>query len=357
MKANVHQLADFTNKNIYVGMDVHKKSWSVSLFCESEFIRNFTQPPSVEALEKLLRRDFPGANYICAYEAGFSGFWVQRQLTSKGIPCKVIHAVDIPQSGKRKTIKRDSIDSKGIGQALAAGMLNSIYIPNPDIEADRSLIRYRERLQKDIARCKNRIKSLLNQHGFVIPEKLEKSWTKKLVFWLKEFNQAKGTIRISLDHMIDQMILLRQTLLKVNRDIRALQNSEKYKREMDLLMSVPGIGPLTAITLLTEIMDINRFSSFLQMNSFVGLYPMEHSSGENEHKGSITIRHNKPLRRMLIEAAWIAVRYDPALIQVFQQWKQRMTSKRAIVKIARKLLSRIHYVWKTGVSYEKGLIK
>ncbi len=357
MEAKLHQLSEFTGINIYVGMDVHKKSWNISLFYGSDFLRSHTQPASVEALEKLLRREFPGANYMCGYESGFFGFWIQRQLAKKGIACKVLHAADIPQTGKRKTVKRDPIDSKSIGQALAAGMTNAIYIPDIDKEADRSLVRYRERLQKDITRSKNRIKGMLNQYGFIVPEKFEKSWSNKFVQWLKEFDQIKGSIRITIDHMTEQMNLQRGTLLKVNRDIRALQHSEKYKREMALLMSVPGIGPLTAITLLTEIMDINRFNSFRHLNSFVGLYPMEFSSGENEHKGSITIRHNKPLRRLLIEAAWTAVRHDPALTQIFQQWKVRMTAKRAVVKIARKLLSRVRYVWTTGTPYEKGIAK
>ena len=126
---------------------------------------------------------------------------------------------------------------------------------------------------------------------------------------------------------------------------------------MSILTSIPGIGPLTAITLLTEIGDIKRFNSFRQLNSFVGLYPMEFSSGEHEHKGNITFRHNQYLRNLLIEASWTAIRHDPALLLVYEDWKHRMTGKRAIVKVTRKLLSRIRHVWVHEISYVKGVVK
>jgi len=123
------------------------------------------------------------------------------------------------------------------------------------------------------------------------------------------------------------------------------------------LTSTPGIGPLSALIILTEIADIHRFSSFRQLNSFVGLYPMEHSSGENVFMGKITTRSNEYLRKIFIEAAWVAVRQDPALMLTFNGWKKRMTPKRAIVKIARKLVNRLRYIWLNETLYEKGIIK
>jgi transposase len=356
-RTNLHQRVDFTNKNIFVGMDTHQKSWNITLYYEQDYLRNFTQPPSVDSLVKLLRRDYPRANFICGYESGLFGFWIQRQLESAGISCKVLHSADIPQSGKHKTVKRDSIDSKSIAQALAAGLIKPIHVPSIETEQDRNLIRYRDRLQKDITRCKNRIRGLLFQYGIDLTERYSKSWSKNFVKWLLEIEQINGSARIALNYMIEQLQLLKGSLLKVNRNVRLLQASEKYKQSMQLLMSIPGIGPLTAITLITELENIRRFSSFLQLNSFVGLYPMEHSSGENDYKGSITVRKNKFLRGLLIEAAWIAVRHDPALTLVFQEWKCRMTAKRAIVKVARKLLKRVRFVLMNETPYEIGIVK
>jgi len=357
LMTKLHQLADFSNKQIFVGIDVHKKEWSVTLFYEKNYLRTFRQPSSVDALEKLLRRDYPGAEYLCGYESGFSGFWIQRQLQSRGVNCYVLHAADIPQTNKHKTTKTDSIDSHSIAQSLSAGTVKPIYVPDPETESHRSLLRHRDRLLIDIRRCKNRIRSFLLQLGYDVPEKYEKSWSNKFLNWLKTFDIDLEVARTTLDHMIEQLELIRGSLLNVNKDVRLLQKFDRYSQLMKILLSVPGVGPLTAITLITEIVNIERFGSFRQLNSYVGLYPMEHSSGEHEYKGKITVRHNRYLRKLLVEASWTAIRHDPALLLVFEEWKRRMTAKRAIVKIARKLLNRIRHVWINNTVYTSGIIK
>jgi transposase len=354
---NLKQKVNYTGKNIFVGMDVHRNSWNISLFFEKSFVRSFTQQPSVDSLERLLKRDYPGATYLCGYESGFCGFWIQRKLQQRDITCRVLHAADIPQTAKQKLMKRDPVDSKKIGYALSSEESNSIFVPDEESERDRSLVRYRDRIQKDLTRCKNRIRSFLYQFGIDLPDKFSNGWSNRFIQWLGETDQVKSSARIALNHMVEQMIMHRRMLLKVNKDIRALQNSEKYKQRMQWLLSIPGIGPLTAIIILVEIIDIHRFSSFRQLNSFVGLYPMEHSTGEDEHKGAITIRHNKHMRKIFVEDAWTAVRHDPALTLAFNQLTLRMTSKRAIVKIARKLLSRVRFVLMNETMYEKGIVK
>ena len=351
------QNADFTNKNIYVGLDVHKSNWAVTIYYEQTYLKKFTQPPSPEALAKFLHKEYPGATCLCGYESGFSGFWIQRELVQKGINCYVIHAADLPQTNKRKATKNDTVDSLCMAQALSAGTVHSIYIPDPVTESHRSLLRYRDKLIKDIKRCKNRIRSMLLYLGVNVPAQFTTGWSKRFVAWLRSFEVCQSVSRTTLDHMIDELELLRSSLLKVNKDIRLLQKDPKYSSLLSSLTSTPGIGPLSALILLTEIDDIRRFSSFRKLNSFVGLYPMEYSSGEHVYTGKITTRSNAYLRKILIEAAWIAIRHDPALLQVFNMFKDKMSSKRAIVKIARKLLSRIRHIWLNETLYVKGLIR
>jgi transposase len=354
---NLRQKVDFTDKNIFAGMDVHEKSWNVSIFLEDMFLRSFTQQPSIEALEGLLKRDYPKANYLCGYESGYCGFSIQRKLTKLGIACQVLHAGDIPQTNKEKLLKRDPVDSKKIGEALSTKKAKPIYIPDEESEQDRGLVRYRDRVQKDLTRCKNRIRSILYEFGIYLPEKFAKGWSNRFIQWLEETEQVIGSTRTTLNHMIEQMVAHRSLLLKVNRDIRALQNSPKYKQQAHYLTSIPGIGPLSAMIILTELMDIRRFGSFRDLNSYVGFYPMEHSTSDKEHKGGIMIRHNKHLRKLLVEDAWVAMRHDPALSLAFNQWSIRMTGKRAIVKVARKLLNRIRYVLINETVYSKGIVK
>jgi transposase len=164
-------------------------------------------------------------------------------------------------------------------------------------------------------------------------------------------------MRLTLSRMIEQVEQLQQKLLELSRDIRAIIRSEKYYSNAKLLMSVPGIGTLTAISLLTEIGSIKRFSSFYKFNSFIGLCPTEFSSGDTERKGFITPRHHIQLRSLLIEMAWTAIRLDPAINLVYNEYKKRMTAKRAIIRIARKMLHRIYYVLVKQKPYVKGIVK
>ena len=106
-----------------------------------------------------------------------------------------------------------------------------------------------------------------------------------------------------------------------------------------------------------EIADIKRFPTFAQLNSFIGFCPGEHSSGEDERKGRMISRHHKTLRSLLIEAAWVGVKNDPALTLAYNELKKKMTGKRAITRIARKLLNRIYHVWLKKEGYESGIVK
>ncbi len=353
----LQERADFSGKKIFVGMDVHSKNWNNAIYYEGQFLRSFQQPPKIDALVTLLKRDYPGAEYHCAYEAGFCGFWIQRELEKKGVRCIVVHAADVPQTDKRKRSKTDPNDSKGIGAALQGGLLKGIYVPGAVIEGDRKIVRYRQQVRKDLTRCRSRIKSLIHNTGISIPPKFSvANWSRLFIDWLKELQIEHHYIRYTLDSLVAQETRLRAEILTLNKELNKLLETERHQKTGKLLTGIPGIGPITAITMVVEIDNIKRFNSFSQFNSFIGLFPSEFSSGENERKGSIMPRHHKALRSLIIEAAWIATRNDPALTMAFGELKKRMTAKRAIIRIARKLLNRIWHVWTKQEVYEKGLV-
>ncbi|RAV97564.1 IS110 family transposase, partial [Pseudochryseolinea flava] len=122
---------------LYVGIDVHKKQWSVSIFTDAAHHRTFTQPPSPEALKTYLDRNFPGAAVICAYEATKLGYWIYRELKPFGFECLVVNAADIPTSDKDASSKTDPVDSRKIAKALRANLLTSIHVPDIVTQGDR----------------------------------------------------------------------------------------------------------------------------------------------------------------------------------------------------------------------------
>ena len=129
-------------------------------------------------------------------------------------------------------------------------------------------------------------------------------------------------------------------------------STTRYKAIDQWLRSIPGIGLLGAMTLITEIKDINRFSRLDQLHSFAGLIPNVSSSGEQERIGGITQRHNQYLRPILIQCAWRSIKYDPVLFRDYNRRCKKIKANKAIVRIAKKLLNRVSFVWKHQCEYQ-----
>ena len=119
---------DFNGQNIYVGFDVHLKSWTVTVMTEKLTHKTFSQPPKPEVLYHYLLKNFPGAKFHSAYEAGFSGYWIHNKLTKFGINSMVVNPADIPTTGKELVMKDDTRDSIKIARSLRNGDLKPIYV-------------------------------------------------------------------------------------------------------------------------------------------------------------------------------------------------------------------------------------
>ena len=161
-------------------------------------------------------------------------------------------------------------------------------------------------------RCKNQIKAILFFYGIVIPE--DSRWSKRFITWIETVRMEKTSGDLALKAHLEELNHLRQIIANLNRAIGAVSRTEEYRPDVLLLKTVPGISTLTAMTLLTELYDISRFSSLDRLASYTGLTPVIRSSGETEHTLGITYRRNATLRTILIEATWVAVRKDPALM-------------------------------------------
>ena len=352
----VREKADFSTDTIYCGLDVHKKNWGVSIYLNDHFVRTLHQNADPAALLSHLKENYPNGKYVACYEAGFCGFSVQRELTALGIECLVANAADIPQTNKSALNKTDAIDSRRIGEALAKNMLRPIFIPSPEFEADRNLIRYRKKLVSRLTGHKQGIKSTLFILGISIPKQFDNSrWTNIFINWLKELQIVNSSARTTIDLMIDDVVYYRKKLYDTNKLIRNLSQTQRYLSQFKIVTSAPGIGLITGMTMLTEVEDISRFDCFVKFNSFVGICPTQFSSGEKTRMGKMTVRSNRAIRSLIIEAAWVAVRVDPVLAKKFAELQKVKTKKRAIVTIARKLLSRIYSIWTNQKMYEKGI--
>jgi transposase len=349
-------IIDFTGKTIYVGIDVHQKDYQVAKVYEGICMGNHRMSASAEGLIEHLRTHYPGADFHCVYESCAWGFNLQRKLEAAGIACMVVHAADVSTSDKERKRKTDTVDALKLARALGSGDLNGIHVPDETLQKERNLIRYRSKVVRDISRSKNRLKSLLKYQGIEIPIAYAKdNWSQNFMKWIEEQAARDPLVADTLLLMVEQVKLLRGLLLKVEKKLRELRKG-KYATTVKLATSVPGVGPTTAMMLLLEIGDINRFKGFDSLNDYVGFCPDIHKTGETERVRGITSRRHKQLRVALIEAAWEAIRVDPSLMDSYQALTKRMKGTQAIIRIARKLLRRLRAVLVTGIMYQKGVI-
>lgn len=351
---------DFNGQNIYVGFDVHLKSWKVTIMTDELILKTFSQPPEPEVLQQYLLRNFPGGIYHSAYEAGFCGYWIHNRLVSLGIHSIVVNPADIPTTHKEKVQKEDKRDSRKIAKSLRNGDLVPIYVPSSKTIEDRSLIRTRGMLAKDLTRNKNRIKSFLHFHGIKFPthfENVKTHWSKRFIEWLEGIEMNEDSSIATLLILVSECKKLRSSILNVTKSIKELSQTKAYQEQEKLLRSVPGIGLLTAMIILTEIETITRFSNTDHFHGFVGIVPSTSSSGEDDKVGEITPRGHGTLRSAIIESSWIAARIDPVLTKSYHDYCKRMEPNKAIVRIAKKLLNRISFVLKNKQPYRLSILK
>lgn len=344
----------FKGQKIFIGIDVHAKNWVVSIAPEVGIVRSHSQKASAKVLFDFLKKNYPEGEYQAVYESGFSGYSTYYALKEVGIECMVIHAADVPTTQYEEVMKTDRVDAEKLVRSLKAGLLRGNYILEKQYIDDRSVVRIRRTIQKQLSGYKSRVKHLLHCHGVEFPERFSKKqthWSRAFIAWLMQDVRLMSDTRVSLDLLVRQVEVLRGTLLDATRQMRRMGQAERYRRRYDLLRSIPGIGPIVAMCILTEVCDVSRFHNEKQFAAYLGLIPTSHSSGDKTVHGEKTFRGNKQLGPMIIEAAWITISRDAGLGAQYFQYKKRMEPQEAIVRIARKLSNIIYSVLKNEKEY------
>ncbi len=339
-------------QKVYIGIDVHLKQWNVSIIQGGSIRKPFQQSPDALTLFHHLQRHFPDMEYYSAYESGFCGCTAHYELKALGIENIIFNAADISQTHKEKVRKTDGVDSAKIARSLSHGELRCIHIPPQWRLDDRNLIRLRSTQVSDLKRMKIRIRHFMHTNGIKIPQEFSSRWTKAFINWILErsasLNNSTGE---SLRLMCQSLIKMMDEHRVLNRRLIELMKTERYCADYELLRTVPGIGAVTAITLLLECGDLADFKSAEAFCSFVGLVPDAYQSGEHNADCSMTRRRHRTLRYMLTECAWRAISRDSHLSGLYVHYTRRMAKPKAIVKIANKLAKIIKFVLKNKKAY------
>jgi len=337
LTTNFQHFADFSNQDFYIGIDVHKKSWAVAIRSLRLQVAHLTQPPSPDTLVAYLKRKYPGGNYFSVYEAGFSGTTAHDRLCSLGVQNIIVNPADIPATDKQKKTKTDLHDSRSLAEYLEKKSLKGITVLPREQQELRALARLRISKSRDLTRAINKLKGFLFYFGFSLPGAWERHayLSKRAINWLNDLELSTTAGTLALKEHVNDILYRRERLLFITQQLRNLVQA-RYCRQYESLISIPGIGMKTAVALLAEIGNFERFKDPDQFCSFLGLLPWEHSSGDNLHTKGLQPRCNRYLRPFLIEASWAAIRKAPELLLYYRKHAIQ-NSKQAIVKVARKL--------------------
>jgi transposase len=348
-------IPDFKGEVLFVGIDTHKANWKVSIRTKELHLKTFSMNPSPEELSKHMSTNYPNGKYISVYEAGFCGFWIHRKLSELSFDNIIVNPSDVPSTNKERDRKSDPIDSAKLSRERANNSLCGIFIPDTKHEALRNLNRLYKQNTRRTTQLKNRIKGYLHFSGIKLPELFDRlCWSNSFLTFLCDINFKEPVNKIVMDTHLNDLKHARKIRVAIFQQIR---KASKNIPEIQLLKTVPGIGLLTAFSLYAELVDINRFRNLDSLSSYIGLVPSTQSSDKTSITNGLSHRHCQHLRSALIESAWVAIRNDPALLYTFNQLIKSMKKTDAIIRIAKKLLNRIRYVWKNKLPYVTGVLE
>lgn len=324
----------------HVGLDVHAQSISVAVADESGTRSLGKIPHDIARLKRLLKKLGKPGELKIVYEAGPTGFGLCRELRTAKYSCDIIAPTLVPQQpGER--VKTDRRDAQKLAYFSLAGLLQPIWVPGPAQEALRDLVRARESAKACSKKAGQRLDKFLLRHGRRPQEKMSK-WTQKHLTWIRsqrfdhELKQlAFEEYLAELDHQRERVKRLESALHEAAENLSAEQQAV-----VRALMALKGIRFLSAVTIVSEIGDMYRFSHPTQLMSYAGLVPREHSSGESVRRGAITKSGNAHLRRIVGESAQSLVR---GLSTPSRDMKIRRKGLSAgVITIAEKADKRLH---------------
>jgi transposase len=251
-----------------------------------------------KAVRKLRSRH---ADLHFVYEAGPCGYEVYRYLSGEGLDCEVIAPSLIPRRpGDR--IKTDRRDALQLARMHRAGELSSIYVPRPEDEAIRDLVRCREDARIAQRKARQQLKALLLRNGIRYQGK--SSWVPAHLRWLADVKMPLAAQQIAFQEYLDAVTNATERMARLEQQIREQVAAWPMAPLVEALQSLRGVQLVVAVTVAAELGDLRRFDSPRQLAAYVGLVPSEHSSGATTRRGGITKTGNVHVRRVLVEAAW-----------------------------------------------------
>ena len=324
----------FYDLPVFVGVDVHKRSYSVAILRPDGQLLDWTTPADPDQLAYLLA-SLPVRVDAVAYEAGPTGFSLARKLEALGLPVIVAAPSRIPRP-VAATNKTDSLDCRKLAEYAARGLADPIAIPSEQEDAARALVRRRHQTTDSLRKVKQRIRGFLLFQGKQEPPGLD-HWSKAAIEALRHLSMEPEALEVLLS-LLRELDFLVQEQRRLDERIWEYCRRRGEEEKIRALMSVPGVGPVVAHSFATELFNPRRFNRQEEVTAYLGLAPIVRQSGERQAKGRLRPVGQKRLRSLLIEAAWIWKQKDEEALEFYNRILGRCgVPQKAIAAVARKL--------------------
>ncbi|MGB8473348.1 MAG: IS110 family transposase [Candidatus Acidiferrum sp.] len=317
----------------YIGLDVHKRIVSYCVKDDSGATHAEGAIPATRLDLDLWMKTLPQP-WTAAMEATMFTGWIYDHLKPHAAALKVAHPLMLRAIAAAKK-KNDRIDARKICDCLCCDFLPECYMASTAIRERRRTLRYRNLLVRQMVQMKIKISALLMEAGV--------SYNKQRLHKAGYFRELLAT-NPDIDEGLGSLLrLCRETVVRLAKTesalVRSLERDSLLVDLIERLMTIPAVGPITALTWALEVGDVQRFSSIKKAISYCGLCGAEKSSGTTVQRTPLSKQRNKHLQTTLIEAAKMAPRNSPELAMLYDKQKQKGNANRATLAVARKLVA------------------
>ena len=309
----------------YVGLDVSMKNTSVCIVDEAgKIVYESTVKTDPHALADAIEKTGLKIELI-GFESGSLGHFLARGFKERAMPAVCMDARKLSPVLDLRINKTDKNDARGIADVLRTGMFTRVH-DKPQESIDRSaVLSMRRCIVNQRTDIKNHVRGVLKTYGIrlgsVGPSKFSQTVKVRLI--------GMGClVRISIDGLLEIFDLLNQKIELLDRELLA---TSKKETDVRLLMTIPGIGPITALTYKAEIFDPSRFKNSRTVGAYLGMTPTQYSSGETHKQGRISRCGSSELRSLLNEAALVMLTKSQKWSKL-KAWGLKLMRKKGIKK-------------------------
>lgn len=340
--------SDSAQAKTYAGLDVSLKETAVCVVNETgKIVFEAMVPTDPHVIAKCLAKHAPALERL-GLESGSTSAWLWREFRQLGLPVVCLDSRHAHRVLSMKRNKNDRNDARGLAELVRLGWYREARVRSIDAQFVRSMLLSRQQLLQSRRAIENQIRGALKTLGVMTSSTKGRGFMPR-VSELRADNEWLGPV-------LDPLLAAHASIAKQQKIVSAsVLEAAREDADVRRMMTVPGIGPMTALAFKAAIDDPRRFSSSTKVGPYLGLTPRQYQSGESEWIGGIGKANNPLLRSYLYEAAGVLltrVRRACPLKAWALRLSKRVGWKRASVAIARKLAVILHSIWRNGTEFE-----